>query len=105
MASINDNTSPADDEISRDDRTFIIEEEDSSRPSIARPEVNYAFVIADEVWVCLPGEQKQGPYLIEQRNHEKVGPGLYRKSYTLSDESGNSVLGGQAIEEEHLKRI
>lgn len=82
------------------DQSFTVAE-DGARPSV-RVGVVYKFFRGDEVWVCLPGQDKHGPYYIDEA-HNKPGSNTLKNYYSLCDEFGNAIMGGDLIAEENLE--
>ncbi|KAF8847728.1 hypothetical protein BDZ45DRAFT_754602 [Acephala macrosclerotiorum] len=69
--------------------------EGGARPSVDHPgDGKYKFMPLDKVFLCLSGSQdREGPYLIEKAEHGK---------YSLCDEDGKTVKGGEMFEEGDL---
>ncbi|KAK0666076.1 hypothetical protein QBC41DRAFT_326685 [Cercophora samala] len=80
------------------DRSFTVAE-DGGRPHVASS-VTYKFMRGDEVWLCLPGQEKDGPYVVNTPKQGTSG-----NIYSLCDESCNDVKGGQFFQEAELKFV
>lgn len=52
--------------------------------------------------MCLPGQDKHGPYYIDEA-HNKPGSNTLKNYYSLCDEFGNAIMGGDLIAEENLE--
>ncbi|KAL5317336.1 hypothetical protein ACEPPN_014431 [Leptodophora sp. 'Broadleaf-Isolate-01'] len=68
---------------------------DGARPSVDHPgDGKYKFMPLDKVFLCPSGVQdREGPYLIEKTEDGK---------YSLCDEDGKTVKGGEMFEEGDL---
>jgi len=66
---------------------------DDKRPGVDDYGNEYKYSPGDKVYLCASG-QREGPYKIEATDKGK---------YTLCDDSGITVKGGQAYDEDDLK--
>jgi len=84
---------------SEDDIVEVEEEftfpEDGARPSVDHPgDGKYKFMPLDKVFLCPSRTRiKEGPYIIEKTDNGK---------YSLCDEDGKTVKGGELFEEGDL---